>query len=121
MSDFEQDDYEDDDVEERRPRGKVYDHDDYKAKKTKPITVRTPDGETFTFATKPVSSKVMTRLRAKESSVDDILEAFLTDEGLKSWDDWIEEYDPPMQMVDDIVSDMSKAAGGKGRSKRRRR
>lgn len=122
MSEYEQDDYDDEEPQDRpAPRGKVYDQSDYKTKRTKPITVRAPDGELFEFETRPVSSKVMTRLRAREASVDDILEALLTTEGLKAWDEWIDEYDPPMPMIDDMISDMTKAAQGKGRSKRRRR
>lgn len=124
MSEFDQDDYEDDyedDQEEPRRRSKSYDQRDYRAKTPPPIKVTAPDGREFRFETMPVSSRVMTKLRQKEASVDDVMAAVLTEDGLDEWDDWVDEYDPPMSLINDIANDLFKAASGKSRRRRRSR
>lgn len=128
MSNYDQDDYDEDgmDDEEERPRSKAkrvrsYSQSDYKTKTYAPIRVSTDDGEEFTFETRAISAKVFTRLRSQEASVEDIMSAVLTEDGLEAWDDWIDEYDPPIQMVNDIARDLYKEIGGGGRGNSRRR
>jgi len=130
VPEYADDDYQDEDEEEfeEEPRskakqGRTYDQTDYKTKKYAPVRVTADDGEEFVFDTRAISAKVFTRLRAKESSVEDIMSAVLTDQGLELWDEWLDEHDPPMAMVDDIARDLYKeiGSGGKGKSRRRRR